>query len=905
VTGPRQDGGRVPALPYLPVLVDAPDGLLAKARWVLATLLAAAGARPRFVEDPETGGVPALAYAPRPVEGVPTVPLSSEAVALIGDRRPLPPDSFRRLTVDGREMAAAFPVEDEEFVIPFDLVTSAFVQLACWDELTRPERDRHGRFPFSASLFADNAALRIDEPACDAYAAWLRDLLDERAPALGLPAPAPAEPFRVALTHDVDGLQRWTARGWLAWSRRLAVAAGHRQWRLARFEAGGAAYHVRHDLAAGRDPAFTFPDLLADEDEAGVASTFFIIASHQHRTDGNQPGVYRRRLPELLSLLREAGREVGLHGNHRDSIDGEALRSDRATLAGAAATEVDGIRYHYLKCLYHISLPLVEQAGLTYDSSLAFAEHEGFRCGFSHPFHPYDMERDRPLRIVELPLAVMDTTLQQRHYRHLGAAEARAATEAVLDRVRASGGTAAILWHHNRFHPYAGRGYGEAYWQVVEWVREHGGECLPAGAAVSRWQARVDAAEPGPVGESASSRKATPVAGGVAAPTRSRVAHVSVVHRPDDPRIFERECRTLADAGYDVTYLAPGAGAGFVDGVHLVDLPRRSRSRRWLTSGPLLEHLHRLQPDVVHVHDPELLTLFPMLRSLVGDLVYDMHEYVGQSVAGKYYIPSRLRPAAARATVAGQRALVSLADGVVAVVDEQFDQLGARPDLRITLPNYPRLSRFRDPTPLADMVAEERLKLIYVGSLTRQRGVALMLDVLEQVPEAVLYLGGSFPNPEFEREVEARAGGPLSGRLHLLGRIPPADVPDRLAGADVVWVPAQPTSQYNRPTVATKLYEGMSVGLAVLVSDLPGRGDVVRSEECGLAVEPTVAGHLEGVRRLLADRAATRQMGERGRAAVAARYCWEAVEHRLVDFYAELLTRHRDTRRLPETPPTS
>ena len=169
----------------------------------------------------------------------------------------------------------------------------------------------------------------------------------------------------------------------------------------------------------------------------------------------------------------------------------------------------------------------------------------------------------------------------------------------------------------------------------------------------------------------------------------------------------------------------------------------------------------------------------------------------------------------------------------------------------------------------------------------------------------MLYLGGTFPNPEFEKEVKARADGPLSGRLHLLGRIPPAEVPDRLAGADVVWVPAQPTSQYNRPTVATKLFEGMAVGLAVLVSDLPGRGDVVRREECGLAVEPTVAGHLEGVRRLLADRAATGLMGERGRAAVAERYCWEAVEHRLVDFYAELLARHRDTRRLPETPRTS
>ena len=39
----------------------------------------------------------------------------------------------------------------------------------------------------------------------------------------------------------------------------------------------------------------------------------------------------------------------------------------------------------------------------------------------------------------------------------------------------------------------------------------------------------------------------------------TRVIHLSVVHKPDDPRIYERECRTLAQAGYEVMYLAPGA----------------------------------------------------------------------------------------------------------------------------------------------------------------------------------------------------------------------------------------------------------------------------------------------------------------------------------------------------------
>ena len=373
--------------------------------------------------------------------------------------------------------------------------------------------------------------------------------------------------------------------------------------------------------------------------------------------------------------------------------------------------------------------------------------------------------------------------------------------------------------------------------------------------------------------------------------TARRVVHLSVVHTPDDPRIYERECRTLSQAGYQVAYLAPGAARQRdAWGVLTSPLPQRSRRTRFLDTIEIVQALRALRPHVLHIHDPELLTLFPGVRAFVPRLVYDMHEYLPEQVAAKPYIPEAVRPMASQATAVAQRGLAALADGVVVVVPDQLEALGDSPARRLVLPNYPRLERFAGATPLPELSADPRLKLIYVGSLSRNRGCALMLDVMEQLDpsQAVLYLGGVFAAADLAAEVQARLAAGLADRVTLLGRVPPPELPRYLAAADVVWVPSLQSTQYAHPTLPTKLLEGMAMARAALVSDLPGRGDLVRREACGVATPPGVKGHIAGVRRLLADRGELGRMGARGRRAVEREFSWEAVEGELLSFYASL-----------------
>ena len=482
--------------PELTVFVDAPHAFAPRAGWVLETLLAPLGRRAAVTRDPAQASGAALAYAAEPVTGVPTIPCNAGAMELVAAGRPLPAGAFAAHGDGDGAAVAAWPADPGAgFAVPFDLVASAFALLACWDERTTAERDKYGRLPFSASVFAANPALKIDEPAVDRYAELLRGALAPHLAELGLdPLPAAGSlwgargRFAIALTHDLDNLWRWTRRGFAASGYRTLRAARHLDARGVGRELGdGADWLVRH-LPRRSDPFWTFPQLLRGEDVRGVSSTFYVIARHTNKQDGNQPETYRRKIPEALELVTAAGREIGLHGNDADRLALAEVTRDRDDLAARAGRPVAGVRYHYLRALYHETLPMLEQAGFTYDTTMAFAEHEGFRCGCSFPFRPYCLDEERPLELIELPLAVMDGTLQQPHYRGLEAAEAERAAAAVLGRALRSGGAVSLLWHNNRFDKRVSRGYDKVYWRLLDQALAHGAWCSSAADVVARWK---------------------------------------------------------------------------------------------------------------------------------------------------------------------------------------------------------------------------------------------------------------------------------------------------------------------------------------------------------------------------------------------------------------------------------
>lgn len=357
------------------------------------------------------------------------------------------------------------------------------------------------------------------------------------------------------------------------------------------------------------------------------------------------------------------------------------------------------------------------------------------------------------------------------------------------------------------------------------------------------------------------------------------------MHNRHDNRVFNKEARALVDAGYDF-HLVIGAEADVLDdGIPVVALHR--------TGGPRLHRivtgqteawrvLGRLRPDLLQIHDPELIPMALLWgRCHCCKVIYDAHEDLVGQIDTKPYLNRLTRPMVRLAA----RCLVGLADrgadGIVAATEPVAD--GYRNRHIAVVHNYPWLTNFTaDPSPVPG-------RMVYAGDLTQERKLSFMIDVVRalrrRVPQAHLVLAG-----------RALAGcGPAvdaavaEGLVDYRGLVGPTEVPGVLASAQVGLVFLEPLPNYLR-SLPTKLFEYMAAGVPFCASDFPAWQDMFAGYGAGeFADSQSVDATVGTLARMLEDPADCARMGAAGRRAIDGGLTFEAQAEELLGLTASLI----------------
>jgi glycosyltransferase involved in cell wall biosynthesis len=170
----------------------------------------------------------------------------------------------------------------------------------------------------------------------------------------------------------------------------------------------------------------------------------------------------------------------------------------------------------------------------------------------------------------------------------------------------------------------------------------------------------------------------------------------------------------------------------------------------------------------------------------------------------------------------------------------------------------------------------------YAGHLYPWKGVDVFVRALALAPDVRGLIVGGHPGETDRARVEslARELG-LGGRLTITGLVPPHEVRQRLAVADVLVLPNTLSAISERYTSPLKLFEYLTLGRPIVASDLPAVREILTDGVTALLSPPGDAHALAAaLERLAGDAALARALGEAA-AALADEYTWERRAARL------------------------
>jgi len=180
--------------------------------------------------------------------------------------------------------------------------------------------------------------------------------------------------------------------------------------------------------------------------------------------------------------------------------------------------------------------------------------------------------------------------------------------------------------------------------------------------------------------------------------------------------------------------------------------------------------------------------------------------------------------------------------------------------------------------------------LLGVGRMATKKGFQVLIEILPallgEFPDLAVVLAGGGDLLERFRE----AARPWGERVHFPGSVLRDTLPDLYRAADLFTLPAVHDAKGNVDGLPNVILEAMASGLPVVASGISGIPLAVEDGKTGLLVpEGDPAALLGALRRLLAEPAAAREMGERGRRKALAELTWDAVAARYREGYLSAL----------------
>lgn len=349
---------------------------------------------------------------------------------------------------------------DKTIVIEEDILDKTFKLVVCKDEINGP-KDHRGRF------LAEYSKVNYSIPHVNYYANSLKKYIHKLGKVKNITIIEEQRKFTVALSHDVDNINDKNIYVTLHRLKLLFILLFKEK------DIKKSLTQIRliiYRLLSRKKYRCFFDEFMEIESKYGFKSSFYFMTGDKGRYGAR----YKLdKIKNTLIKLKDNGWEIGLHTNYYSYNKLEKIEKEKKEVSEVINEEIIGCRNHYLRFEVPKTWNYLMKAGFKYDTTLGYSDAMGFRAGIAYPFYPYDINEDKIIDILEIPLVIMDCTILDETKYH---EEAWSNIKQILDEVKNVNGIIAINFHHTSLDTVTCKLWREVYIKILDYIYKNNGQ---------------------------------------------------------------------------------------------------------------------------------------------------------------------------------------------------------------------------------------------------------------------------------------------------------------------------------------------------------------------------------------------------------------------------------------------
>ena len=356
------------------------------------------------------------------------------------------------------------------------------------------------------------------------------------------------------------------------------------------------------------------------------------------------------------------------------------------------------------------------------------------------------------------------------------------------------------------------------------------------------------------------------------------ICHITTVHSRYDTRIFLKECISLTKLYKVFLIVADGLGDEIKNNVHIYDIGLRQSSRfkrARIDSRKALKKAVKLNCDLYHFHDPELITIGLNLKRKGKKVIYDIHEDLVKQILLKNWIPKSLRKAISLIFEKFENLVVEKFDALIVPQKIMVKSYSAKNKNTILVENFVIIDEDED------LLLNKNNSQIcfHPGALCEERGLTNMINAFSILDESnKLILAGRINEMDLLKIKK-------NNNITYMGIIPYSEVTKLYKEASIGLILYNNVGQYHL-SYSIKLFEFMKNSIPVI---MPNFGEWIKFNEinkCGINVDPTNSKEVSSAINFLNSNIEEKnKLGRNGRKSVIEKYNWGNSEKKLLEAY--------------------